>query len=93
MVAMQASHLNSTAPINFNGAIYIGQCEAGRPHGHGIVTYADGRVYDGAWQAGKRQGQGTFTWPNGDKYVGSWHDGQRQGRMIHSADGSVYVSV
>ena len=33
---------------------------ADKPHGHGVMTFADGSTYDGQFNHGLKQGQGTY---------------------------------
>ena len=50
---------------------------AGKPHGQGTYTFADGATYTGEWKDGDPHGQGTATRPDGDTYTGEWKDGKR----------------
>ena len=42
-----------------------GEWVAGKSHGHGKKTYADGNSYEGEWAEGKKHGKGTYTFASG----------------------------
>ena len=56
---------------------YEGEFKDGKPHGQGIMKYANGDVYDGRWAADCKSGKGTMKYANGDVYDGYWMDDRR----------------
>eukprot|EP00039_Didymoeca_costata_P011952 m.170526 g.170526 ORF g.170526 m.170526 type:complete len:141 (+) comp15339_c0_seq1:112-534(+) len=70
---------------------YEGECVAGKRHGIGKLSFADGGYYEGNFVNGEIEGQGERYWPNGNKYSGMFSHGERhgQGAMFY-ADGSQY---
>jgi hypothetical protein len=70
---------------------YKGARQAGREHGRGVYTGADGSRYDGGWRLGIKHGRGTYTSPEGHVYVGEYREGLRHGRGVYTlANGSRY---
>ena len=59
--------------------VYVGPMRAGRPHGRGVWTGADGNRYEGDFVDGKAHGRGVFTWADGVRYEGGWVDGMPHG--------------
>ena len=55
-----------------DGGDYKGELQAGKPHGKGRTTWANGNIYEGNYEKGKRQGYGVFTFFDGEKYEGQW---------------------
>lgn len=49
---------------DFNGDMYEGSVENGKPHGCGKKTFKDGRTYDGIWKMGMMDGYGSGTYPD-----------------------------
>jgi len=49
---------------DFNGDMYEGSVENGKPHGRGKKTFKDGRTYDGNWKMGMMDGNGSGTYPD-----------------------------
>jgi len=65
---------------NPGGDTYRGVCdEKGKPHGHGLWTFAKGGDYEGLFKRNKRHGQGVMRYRDGSRYTGRWEDGQRHG--------------
>ena len=58
---------------------YEGEKAAGKFHGHGRATFADGSLYDGAWESGVQHGAGRWSGPNFQRYVGQWENGEWNG--------------
>ena len=54
---------------------FEGNMRAGRRHGRGIITSADGYRYDGEFVDGQPRGYGTTTLVSGGRYGGPHHDG------------------
>ena len=62
-----------TFPVMFNGeeCSYTGQKNfAGKMHGDGTLTLADGLICHGEWKNGVLISEGTLTFPNGSQYEG-----------------------
>ena len=64
--------------------IYEGTMRAGKEHGHGTATWANGDRYEGEWRDGEIHGRGTATWASGARYEGEWHDGKPHGYGIRT---------
>ncbi|KAJ6665289.1 hypothetical protein lerEdw1_004338 [Lerista edwardsae] len=77
-------------------ATYDGRWLSGKPHGRGILKWADGRVYSGMFRNGLEDGHGEYKIPNkilnkSDCYIGYWKEGKMCGQGIYSyATGEVY---
>ncbi|XP_054828500.1 alsin [Eublepharis macularius] len=77
-------------------ASYNGRWLSGKPHGRGILKWADGRMYSGMFRNGLEDGHGEYKVPNkimnkSDHYVGYWKEGKMCGQGIYSyASGEVY---
>ena len=75
-------------------AKYEGQHRDGKPHGRGILTFANGDRYEGAFADGEIRGRGTMYLANGDVYGG---DGEFDSRgyqgcgMYARANGDRYM--
>uniref|UniRef100_A0A7S4JUW5 Uncharacterized protein n=1 Tax=Guillardia theta TaxID=55529 RepID=A0A7S4JUW5_GUITH len=52
-----------------DGARYDGAFKAGRRHGYGKFTWANGDTYEGDWLDDVQEGIGKFCTPQGDKCV------------------------
>jgi hypothetical protein len=64
---------------------------AGREHGEGVQTYADGSVYEGQWADGKPHGAGGLTRPNGvEDTDGPGERGEMRRALETVPDGSSY---
>ncbi|XP_060639153.2 alsin isoform X1 [Anolis sagrei] len=77
-------------------AIYDGRWLSGKPHGRGVLKWADGRMYSGMFRNGLEDGHGEYTVPNkilkkNDHYVGYWKEGKMCGHGTYNyATGEVY---
>uniref|UniRef100_A0A8D0KN05 Alsin Rho guanine nucleotide exchange factor ALS2 n=1 Tax=Salvator merianae TaxID=96440 RepID=A0A8D0KN05_SALMN len=77
-------------------ATYDGRWLSGKPHGRGVLKWADGRMYSGMFRNGLEDGHGEYKIPNkilhkSDRYVGYWKEGKMCGQGIYSyATGEVY---
>ncbi len=60
------------------GTIYEGTIKNGKPHGKGLMTYADGKTYNGLWKNGEYK-LGTLTNPDKSSYSGEWKNGLPHG--------------
>lgn len=70
---------------------YVGDFYAGKKHGKGVMTWANGDVYDGDWLDGNMTGKGKFTWANGDVYEGEFKKGEKDGAgKLTMSNGAVY---
>ncbi len=70
---------------------YEGARRAGKMHGLGTYTWANGNRYEGEFVDGERTGLGTYTWADGERYEGEWRDGEEHGLGTYtSPDGSRY---
>ncbi|XP_035754976.1 alsin isoform X3 [Egretta garzetta] len=80
----------------FKDAVYNGRWLSGKPHGRGILKWADGRMYSGTFRTGLEDGYGEYRMPNkalnkDDHYVGYWKEGKMCGHGVYSyATGEVY---
>uniref|UniRef100_A0A8B9GGF2 Alsin Rho guanine nucleotide exchange factor ALS2 n=1 Tax=Amazona collaria TaxID=241587 RepID=A0A8B9GGF2_9PSIT len=80
----------------FKDAVYDGRWLSGKPHGRGILKWADGRMYSGTFRTGLEDGYGEYQVPNKalnkvDHYVGYWKEGKMCGHGVFSyATGEVY---
>ncbi|XP_051478897.1 alsin isoform X1 [Apus apus] len=80
----------------FKDAVYDGRWLSGKPHGRGILKWADGRMYSGTFRTGLEDGFGEYRVPNkalnkDDHYVGYWKEGKMCGHGVYSyATGEVY---
>ncbi|NXC12384.1 ALS2 protein, partial [Corythaeola cristata] len=80
----------------FKDAVYDGRWLSGKPHGRGILKWADGRMYSGTFRTGLEDGYGEYRVPNkalnkDDHYVGYWKEGKMYGHGVYSyATGEVY---
>lgn len=71
---------------------YEGELDAGRAHGQGIATFANGDHYEGSWRAGSFWGQGSMTYADGSSYAGEWEANRFHGNgTLQKADGSIYT--
>ena len=65
---------------------------AGKQHGRGKMTFADGSSYEGEWAEGKKHGKGTYTYAIGDVYEGEYAEGKKHGKGTYTyASGEVEV--
>ncbi|XP_062972239.1 alsin [Elgaria multicarinata webbii] len=77
-------------------ATYDGRWLSGKPHGRGVLKWADGRMYSGMFRHGLEDGHGEYKVPNkilnkSDHYAGYWKEGKMCGQGIYSyASGEVY---
>ena len=65
--------------IHYGDNIYLGEHQAGLPHGMGKMNYSSGDQYEGEWFEGLRHGKGKSTHIDGDIYIGNWANGERNG--------------
>lgn len=71
---------------------YEGELDAGKAHGQGIATYANGDRYEGSWKAGQFWGQGNLTYADGSNYAGEWEANRFHGNGTYrNAEGSTYT--
>jgi len=59
------------------GSKYVGELLDNRPHGSGIMSYADGTKYSGGWAGGKKHGKGTFIAIDGSSQEEIWEHGRK----------------
>ena len=61
----------------YNGNVYEGNWLKGKPHGEGVLTYANnGGRFEGNWEDGKMVGKGIIYFPNGDVLEATFTDGE-----------------
>jgi hypothetical protein len=64
-------------------AQYEGDFKAGRKHGKGVKTWANGDRYEGEFADDRREGDGTYTWGRGpwqgERYEGGFAADRRNG--------------
>jgi len=65
------------------GNKYVGDLQDNRPHGSGIMTYADGTKYSGGWASGKKHGKGTFVAKDGSSQEELWDHGKKYSDATH----------
>lgn len=70
------------------GASYIGQVEAGKRQGLGVVELRDGERQAGEWSADRLNGLGTVKFADDVRYAGQWRDGQSSGLGLREKPGS-----
>lgn len=58
--------------IYADGARYEGDFLAGKPHGRGILQFANGNKYLGHWDDSYRQGEGRLVFAEGHEYKGEF---------------------
>ena len=61
---------------------YEGGMRAGKMHGQGSYTTAEGHRYEGEWRGRELHGRGTFTWADGSYYEGEWRHDQPHGSGV-----------
>lgn len=72
-------------------SVYEGAFLAGKRHGHGTLTLADGTKYDANWVNDKRHGEGSELFADGSHFVGTYVDGFRSGHGVMTwPEGSKY---
>ncbi len=64
------------------GNHYQGGVFGGKPHGTGVMKYADGRIYRGQWKQGKRNGTGLMHYKSGYIYSGLWRADLKNGKGV-----------
>ncbi len=76
---------------NQRGDRYEGEHLNGKPHGKGVMRYADGSVYKGEFRDGLPHGRGVYTHPDGERYDGCFLYGKKDAYgKLNFADGSYY---
>lgn len=66
-----------------DGSIYRGPCNRDfKPHGHGVIKYADKSIYRGFLVNGEKHGYGFHLMESGDYYNGFWECDKKHGRAI-----------
>lgn len=71
---------------------YVGQRQAGLPHGHGTHFWPDGTKYIGEWKFGMKHGRGSLVFLDGQKYIGNWKNDKKHGNgNIVFRDGEKYI--
>lgn len=61
------------------GSRYVGAFQSNRPHGQGVMEYANGEHYSGEWQNGQFGGKGKLVLLDGTEVVGYWDSGKYLG--------------
>lgn len=70
---------------------YLGEWRAGKAHGYGVHSWANGDKYEGEWKSCCKHGRGTDTFGNGDTYTGEYKAGKPDGQGTYTwANGSYY---
>lgn len=69
-------------------ATYEGGFRAGRKHGKGVKTWADGERYEGDFVDDAKQGVGTYVWGRdtpwaGERYTGQYRADKRHGHGVY----------
>jgi len=60
-------------------SVYQGVMVAGKPHGQGKYSFADGDKYEGEWVEGLRHGYGRQWYRDGRYYEGLWEQDKPTG--------------
>jgi len=55
--------------------IYTGQCQGGKAHGGGSISYDNGETFQGTFRTGIKNGQGVGTFPDGITLKGEFRNG------------------
>ncbi|XP_039210413.1 alsin isoform X7 [Crotalus tigris] len=82
--------------LRLKDAVYNGRWLSGKPHGRGVLKWADGKMYSGMFRNGMEDGYGEYKVPNktlkkSDHYIGFWKEGKMCGHGIYRyATGEVY---
>jgi hypothetical protein len=76
-------------------AAYTGEFKAGKKHGKGVKTWANGDRYEGDFAEERIEGFGTYTFGRGrwagETYTGEYRAGRRHGHGVYRwATGDVY---
>jgi MORN repeat len=75
---MEAGECRHNCTVSTQGGNkYVGDLQDNRPHGSGIMYYADGTKYSGGWASGKKHGKGTFRAKDGSSQQELWNHGQK----------------
>ena len=77
-----------------HNATYSGTVNAaGKPHGRGVKTFANGNCYEGDFRDGLRHGKGTWSTTDGGRYEGDWVGSKQHGvgTLTSAGGGNVYV--
>lgn len=75
---MEAGQCRRNCTVSTKGGNkYVGDLLDNRPHGNGIMTYADGTKYSGNWAGGKKHGKGTFVAKDGSSQEELWEHGKK----------------
>jgi len=86
------SEETSSKRILEDGSEYEGEWLNDKPHGYGVMRYADGNQYFGNFMDGKRSGSGKMLWENGSRYEGTWLLDQPEGKgTFWYPNGAVYT--
>jgi len=59
------------------GNRYVGELLDNRPHGKGVMSYADGAKYSGGWAGGKKHGKGISAAKDGSSQEELWEHGRK----------------
>ena len=78
-------------------AEYRGEFIAGRKHGKGVKTWANGDRYEGDWIADRKDGTGTYAFGKGrwegERYEGAFSNDRRHGYGVYHRPGERYEGV
>ena len=61
---------------------YEGDPVDGKPHGRGVMAWADGTRHVGEFRGGLEHGQGVLTCSSGRRYEGEFRGGRASGRGV-----------
>ena len=68
--------------MKVGAATWVGEVEAGRPHGTGDLILPNGAVHHGYFEAGRASGEGTLYEATGSVLRGSWTENKKVGDFI-----------
>jgi hypothetical protein len=75
-------------------ATYTGEIVAGKRHGRGALSFANGVLHNGEWKDDKMNGRGTLINADGSAWECEWKDGKMNGLGTYiPANGSSYKGI
>ena len=83
-VSRSADSQAAVRTMAHEGGQYRGLTRNGRPHGRGVLTWANGDRFEGEFRNGRRTGHGVYRWAEGELYEGDFVNGKRHGRGVYT---------
>jgi len=73
---------------------YTGETNVrGKPHGQGIMEWANGDRYEGQWKDGKKHGHGVYEYASGDRSEGGFKEDRFHGRVFRTTASGVEITM